>query len=195
MIFYIKYALPDFTKLLIVFLNSKMYWTDRKNRSIWRAAMDGSDPEIILTDLNSPVGITIDFQFSRLYWTNKAGDAIETSDLNGMDHKVVANLTRDSFPCGIGTLNGALFWSNQNLKTVQSCPNANNCKPVEIHNANALLRDLAIMHESNQPRFRRRNDCAGMSCSHHCVLAGASSRCICPQGWQLAEDERTCIKF
>ena len=129
--------------------------------------MDGSDPEVILSNLTSPMGITIDFQSSRLYWTSWAGDAIETSDLNGMDHRVVISLAKGSRPYGIGMFNGALYWSNQELKTVQTCFNVEDCQAREVYNANAYLRDLAIMHESNQPRTTRHNVCAGMGCSHH----------------------------
>ena len=156
--------------------------------------MDGSDSQIILSNVKSPMGITIDFQSSRLYWTSWAGNAIETSDVNGMDRKVVISLVQGSRPCGIGMFNGALYWSNQELKTVQTCPNVNNCQAVEVHNAGAHIRDMTVIHETNQPRFARRNDCVGMGCSHKCVLARKSSSCVCPTGWQLHEDKRKCLK-
>ena len=53
-----------------------MYRTRSSIGSIHKAGMDGTDPLTLVTGLNVPAGVTIDFGSRRLYWTQEYGHII-----------------------------------------------------------------------------------------------------------------------
>ena len=157
--------------------------------------MDGSGGHIMLSNLNSPIGITIDYQTARLYWTSYAGSMIESSGLDGEDRMTIVTLNRGTGPYGIDILDGILYWATLDSGEVQSCTGTDACNPTTVYEAGTFLRDIAIMSASHQPVLERQiNDCDGQGCSHNCVLTSNSFRCICPVSYDLQRDGRTCGK-
>ena len=52
-------------------LEGKIYWTDQDTRWIWRANLDGSDAEAVITArLIRPVAIALDLGRGQIYWTD-----------------------------------------------------------------------------------------------------------------------------
>jgi sugar lactone lactonase YvrE len=64
-----------------------MYWTDMKNKSIQRTRLRGSEgtlvKETIITNIQAPDGIAVDWVTGKLYWTDAWEKIIEVSDLHG----------------------------------------------------------------------------------------------------------------
>jgi hypothetical protein len=63
--------------------NKKMYWTN--DYSIWRANLDGSESELVISnhDAPFPIDIAIDSENNKLYWVDKELEVVRRSDLNG----------------------------------------------------------------------------------------------------------------
>ena len=69
-----------------------IYWTSLSPSSIHKAAMDGTRPITIVTDLIVPSGLAVDFAAKRLYWTDMKADTIQTSDLDGRGARTAVQL-------------------------------------------------------------------------------------------------------
>ena len=49
----------------------QIYWTSPEDGSIYHAALDGSNVEILLTERVSPVGLALDVAGGQIYWTSQ----------------------------------------------------------------------------------------------------------------------------
>jgi low density lipoprotein receptor-related protein 5/6 len=67
-------------KIFLDRLNHHMYWTADEN--IYRANMDGSSPEVILT-LTEPLGISVDVARGHIYWVDFEDGNLQRADLDG----------------------------------------------------------------------------------------------------------------
>ena len=87
----------------------KLYWSydvdfDPMNPmpnsgQIWQSNLDGSSPQLIVSNLNHPLGMAIDHAGARIYWTNTGTGDIRSSNLDGSSPTVfLAGLTN---PAGI----------------------------------------------------------------------------------------------
>ncbi|KAK3092564.1 hypothetical protein FSP39_004468 [Pinctada imbricata] len=63
------------------------YWTDAMGGTIKASKLDGSDATTIVTGLNSPEGIAIDYVSRNMFWTDSELDVVEVSRLNGTYRK------------------------------------------------------------------------------------------------------------
>ncbi|MCJ7759493.1 MAG: PKD domain-containing protein [Gillisia sp.] len=71
-------------------VNEKVYWTDFTNavgsNNIWRMDLDGTNAEIVVSNLGNPYGIAIDKNAEKIYWVdNKDGTygTVSKADLDG----------------------------------------------------------------------------------------------------------------
>lgn len=68
----------------------RIYWSDSKLRSIWRAYINGSDPHrIIDLGLVSPEGIAVDWLGLNIYWTDPVAHRIEVARLDGTSRRTL----------------------------------------------------------------------------------------------------------
>ena len=80
----------------IAVAGNKMYWTEQNKNAgvsgkVRRAALDGSNVQILATLQSVPIGITVDTAGHRLYWTNSRGK-IQRATLTG---KQIQNLVTE----------------------------------------------------------------------------------------------------
>eukprot|EP00058_Branchiostoma_floridae_P013412 XP_002598900.1 hypothetical protein BRAFLDRAFT_107340 [Branchiostoma floridae] len=91
--------------------NGLMYWVDGYNKGrICRAAMDGSNQTTIITGLNKPQAITIDFNEDRLYYRDQEY-GIYSSDLQGNDIREVVH-EDGKWVLGIAVDEDFVYWSS-----------------------------------------------------------------------------------
>ena len=62
---------------------SQMYWTDLERGAIYRASLDGSNVEPLVTEPNVPFGLALDVAGSQMYWTDLERGAIYRASLDG----------------------------------------------------------------------------------------------------------------
>ena len=69
-----------------------MYWT--KGTEIMKTLMDGTGSFRIVSGLDHPVGIAVDYKSSRLFWVEQHSKNVKSSSLDGSAVATVAQLTR-----------------------------------------------------------------------------------------------------
>ena len=90
-----------------------MYWsTSGDPGSVKQGGMDGSDVSVIVTRLNQPRGITIDFKSSRIYWTVSFDSTVQSSDMQGKNVQTGMQLPRRSWPYGMALHGNKLYVTN-----------------------------------------------------------------------------------
>lgn len=95
-----------------------LYWTDEEARAIRRASLDGSNQEnIIITEVENPDGIAVDWLARNLYWTDTGTDRIEVARLNGTSRKVLINEDLiEPRAIALAPELGWMFWTDWNEK-------------------------------------------------------------------------------
>ena len=100
-----------------------MYLTTRApSGQIVKAGIDGSNPVVLVGNLDDPSGIFVDNDSSRVLWTDYNADKIQSSYLNGTDVRDIIQLPRGSEPIGTVVYRERIYWAN--WATVQSCNRA-----------------------------------------------------------------------
>ena len=100
---------------------SKIYWTE--SDTIRRANIDGSDVEVILTELDSPCHIALDIQNEKIYWVNFDPPKIYRANLDGSEIEAIINrgehnaeLEKDlpsPFAITLDTNASKMYWGNR----------------------------------------------------------------------------------
>ena len=159
-----------------------MYWTSWPDK-IMRAQMDGTHVTQVLSGLDHPVGVTIDFDESRLYWSEYTAHCISSSTMNGSDIFVVADGETDTedggsavrYPWGIALHDDYVYRGNYHGNSLQRCSKGGS----DIEN---LLMDQGHIQQLTTTkwnfRMTRANDCEGKNCGHICVLTTSSYECV-----------------
>ncbi|XP_033324031.1 low-density lipoprotein receptor-related protein 6 [Megalopta genalis] len=95
-----------------------LYWTDEEACAIRRASLDGSNQEnIIVTEVENPDGIAVDWLAQNLYWTDTGTDRIEVARLNGTSRKVLINEDLiEPRAIALAPELGWMFWTDWNEK-------------------------------------------------------------------------------
>ena len=154
-----------------------MFITDHsRSGSIYRAGMDGSNPAKLVSGLNYPAGITIDFQNSRLYWTCTGDDKIKSSDLQGRDVQAVLRHRRGSNAWGIGLTRDRIYFTDFFARTMWSITKTGRDVNV-LYTGTTNLLHVSIRTRSGLPRSRT-NHCKNHACSKVCVLIQTSFSCL-----------------
>ena len=167
----------DACTLLTCSFHRLMYWTQypaHGDASIFRGEMDGSNARRIISDLDLPCGIVIDFESSRLYWADDRGKRIESSDMEGGGrHVVLSSLPKGPF--GLALAYGRLYWGYYSSQEVQSSTKDGRDIRIE-YNGSANVRHFA-MSPWNASKDRT-NHCEKTACEYVCILTRSSSRCV-----------------
>ncbi|XP_066141061.1 low-density lipoprotein receptor-related protein 6 isoform X1 [Euwallacea fornicatus] len=99
-------------------IDKHIYWSDDEVKKIQRARLNGSEQEdVIVSEIQDPDGIALDWVSRNIYWTDTGTDRIEVARLEGGFRKVIIG---DGLidPRGIAVASelGWLFWSDWNQK-------------------------------------------------------------------------------
>jgi len=117
----------------VVVTGSFIYWVDDNQDSIYRANLDGSNPQVLIDEADIPVssgssgnpsveGLTIDGAF--IYWTDATRDSIYRANLDGSNPVVLVdeanipqsggpgNLTGNHLQYGVKVDGSFLYWTD-----------------------------------------------------------------------------------
>ena len=151
-----------------------MYWTNDSKDRIFKAHMDGSNVEDVVTGLSIPAGIAIDPVASRLFWVDYDMNKVQSSRLDGHDVHLVTQLS--SRPWGIAVdSSGRLFWGTYDSKLLQTSETTG-INMRTLHTATHSIQHLTMAGPG--PVQTRQNHCEGQNCSGICVLTATSFRCL-----------------
>ncbi|KAI4498963.1 hypothetical protein M0802_005829 [Mischocyttarus mexicanus] len=97
--------------------NSHVYWTntDKKNPSIERSNMDGTNrTTVIMKNLYEPMGLAVDHKEGKLYWSDDEEGVhfkIERSNLNGSERELILH-SRNHQPVYLTIDKDYVYWSD-----------------------------------------------------------------------------------
>lgn len=97
-------------------VNNKLYISDYGADKIYRSNLDGSNFEEFRVGVDSPNGMTIDYQENQLYWDTSSGiqrGNIDDTDVNQVE-TFVTGQTNDPDGLSIDLVNRKLYWVNYN---------------------------------------------------------------------------------
>ncbi|XP_019624540.1 PREDICTED: nidogen-1-like isoform X25 [Branchiostoma belcheri] len=131
-----------------------MYFTDVTGRSISRAKMDGSQPEVIISQgLSSPEGVAVDWISKNLYWTDSGTDVIEVSKLDGSNRRV---LFKDDLvnprSIVVEPFSGTMYWTdwNRDKPTIATANMDATNRRIFVDTEIALPNGITIDYPANQ---------------------------------------------
>ncbi|XP_076343570.1 putative vitellogenin receptor yl isoform X2 [Tachypleus tridentatus] len=171
-----------------------MYWTDwGRKPAIIRSGMDGSDKTLLVdTDIIWPNGLTIDYTLGWLYWADAKLNKIEYLTLDGKQRKII--LQDGVFhPFSLAVFEDLLYWSDWSSFSLESCNKFTGKEQQLIfrEHRNHLL-GIHIYHPILSEIAP--NPCWIRACSHLCLVGTEGKhRCVCPPGYLLDTDEKTCL--
>lgn len=98
---------------------NQIYWTDKDDHLIGRANADGSNLEVLVSDIPNPRGIALNIPGGKMYWADQDTDQIMRANLNGTNVEVLLPMNTNDLPNVIALdLNrNKIYWTNraQNL--------------------------------------------------------------------------------
>jgi sugar lactone lactonase YvrE len=106
--------------LVVDWVSNKLYWADQDLKKVFRANLNGTNPEVVATNLTSPRGIAVDPYLKKLYFTDVGSNpAVYVCDLDGTNRRVLHNNNLDSpNALSIDFVENKLYWGDGDLRTV-----------------------------------------------------------------------------
>ena len=94
-------------------LTNMVYWCEVIEGRIYRANIDYDGRELIVSGLDSPDEVAVDWINRKLYWCDFGTDTIEYSELDGSNRKLLLNTSIDQ-PRGlaIDPFSGHIYWTD-----------------------------------------------------------------------------------
>lgn len=131
------------------------------------AEMDGSAAVKVISGLQRPFGIIIDYGASRMFWSEHTGNKICSSNLDGTDIRNIVTLPPESYPWGIALHNDQIYWGNYGSKSLQRSFKSGQFMRT-IYTGSSKIQQLTT-NSRNFPTTRR-NHCKDQQCPNICVL-------------------------
>ena len=172
-----------------------MYWTE--NGWLYKAGMDLSNKTRLLYTTGG--SLAIDIPAGRIYWTQYS--SINSANLEGGD-TITFRRCSSLWECahsGIGLSNGVIYFGGGTgpggiggvVLSIDTLAAEGSTQTV-FYTPSTIL-DLTIFDPTERlGTGLRRNSCEGQPCSHLCVLANKSFKCLCPPTMLLGDDQMTC---
>ncbi|CAE7654340.1 Lrp4 [Symbiodinium microadriaticum] len=126
--------------------DGKVYWTDVTSSQIQRSAFNGSDIEVLVSDLQEPAGLALDSKAGRIYWADQCGyENTARIQSAGLDGSGVATLHNASHPMHVALdSDGQLYWTDAGSFEIRRC------KP-DGSSAEVLYNKTVVLLPNSQP--------------------------------------------
>jgi hypothetical protein len=99
-------------------IGGKMYWSDQGADAIYRANLDGSSPQVLVTGLATPTGVALDLLRGKLYWAEQTSKKIQRSNLDGSNvEDVLASGLNVPGSVAIDEVAGKIYWNDVGNRT------------------------------------------------------------------------------
>jgi DNA-binding beta-propeller fold protein YncE len=111
----------SFSALAIDLVRQRLYWTDSLDNNIRSANVDGSDQQVLISNVQNPDGIAVDPESQKMYWTETTfSQRVRRANLDGSDPQDLIT-TGLSQPLGIALdiENGKMYFTNSLSETIE----------------------------------------------------------------------------
>lgn len=95
-----------------------IYWADGGKNEIYRASLDGSNQEKVVTGVHSPVEIELDFDGEKVYWANTQTHKIKRAGLDGSKKENVISNIKKAMTIRLDLGSGKIYWVEIQNKTI-----------------------------------------------------------------------------
>ncbi|XP_044165691.1 low-density lipoprotein receptor-related protein 4-like isoform X3 [Acropora millepora] len=171
-----------------------MFWTDWGSApKIEKATLTGSQRFAIVTsNLQWPNGMELDKGNKRIYWVDGGTDRIESVNYQGNNRILLSKVT-GFHAFGVAMISPFLFftdWASGGVLHKLDADTGNHI--VSNYNTRGWLMGIVAYDQSTQPPVSNQCNMNNGGCSHFCVVTSSSPLCVCPTGFALKQDKRTC---
>jgi low-density lipoprotein receptor-related protein 1 (alpha-2-macroglobulin receptor) len=96
-----------------------LFWLDSKG-SLFRMKRDGTEKKVIISGLQSPQRLAVDWVSERIYWTDDKVGVIELANFDGQQrYVVISGKMIKPFAIVLNPLDGILFWSDLDVPKIE----------------------------------------------------------------------------
>ena len=106
----------------------KLYWSvqvlpppngGQTINGILRADLDGSDVEVLVDGLSSPIGVALDLVHGKMYWTEHSRGAIARANLDGSGVSDVLTGLNDPIFIALDVAAGRMYWTDHDGRRIR----------------------------------------------------------------------------
>ena len=90
--------------------SSHMYWTSPFEGVIYRADLDSSNVEALLTGLEAPIDLALDVAGGQIYWTSPEEGIIYRADLDGSNVEILVTGLEEPRGLALDVASGKMYW-------------------------------------------------------------------------------------
>ncbi|XP_021340741.1 low-density lipoprotein receptor-related protein 4-like isoform X1 [Mizuhopecten yessoensis] len=184
----------DFIQGLLVFpKNGLLIWsgTDfdgpKSVGAIHKSFMDGSAITLLVSDVNSPQGLTMDYETGRVYWAS--GDGVEYSDLSGNKGTLVKS---SEMLTDLVVTSNVIYYTGRNTRKVIKIDKSTGANIHWLDNTPEVGSVFSIDIYNGQQQPANAACTNNGLCDVFCLPTLTGKTCGCQDGVYLQQDKRTC---
>lgn len=178
--------------------DGKMYWIDDGGSGVpskvARANLDGSNPIILVEDVDRPESIVVDIDKKVVYYSTQYPATVSAVSTSGDNKRILLSEKDDiSRPRWLGILDSRLYYMDPVYEKIVrvDLPNGDNAKIILDNEPD--LKSMTIFKKRSTMMHPCQSNNGG--CEHICIPSENGQRvCVCGIGYKK-EDDVSCVAF
>uniref|UniRef100_T1KEV8 EGF-like domain-containing protein n=1 Tax=Tetranychus urticae TaxID=32264 RepID=T1KEV8_TETUR len=185
--------------IVLHYSSGYMFWTDWGSVTrISRADMDGSRRALLLdSGLGWINGLAVyrsstSSSGTKLIWVDSQLHTLEMADINGANRKIL--LSNLPSPYGVTVIGDEIYWTDWETRSIHRVIGEDPRTSTILLSGLTNIADLSGI-DLNRQEIKNTVDVCKMNnagCSHLCLRNSWGYSCVCPAGYQLLSDKKTC---
>ena len=115
---------------------SHMYWTSPEAGIIYRANLDGSNAEVLVTGLNYPLSLALDGAGSQMYWISPEAGSIYRASLDGSNVEALITAPNPPLFLVLDAARGQIYWTAWTGLDLEGVPEAGSIYRASLDGSN-----------------------------------------------------------